>query len=242
MYVCTNESLSSIVKGLDIQPTDNVFAVGGSGDQAFAILEYANSVTLIDYLPEAVDFIKKRVDFLKQGKLEEFLYFKSNPASEGTKTRNKYFLSKNRLQKITSKLDNLTIIQSDVVLSEISKENNKIYLSNALGYNGYESLYNAKETLTNISNNMPIDGLIYVTNHEDLVAKEPLIGRKVDKWEKFKNKFFGNFRKLYEESCLPINLKVDGKLTAKARTESAKLESIRECYFFEPAVYRKIEN
>ncbi|MCX6774504.1 MAG: hypothetical protein NTY99_00220 [DPANN group archaeon] len=46
-YFQTNEDLASIVRGMNVKPTDYILAVGGSGDQAFALLEYAKRVKIV---------------------------------------------------------------------------------------------------------------------------------------------------------------------------------------------------
>ena len=47
-FARTNEDLPSIVRGMDVNPSDYILAVGGSGDQAFALLEYAKKVKTVD--------------------------------------------------------------------------------------------------------------------------------------------------------------------------------------------------
>ena len=46
-YSCTNEDLKGIMAGLDLSPTDRVLTVAGSGDQAFAFLEFARQVNSV---------------------------------------------------------------------------------------------------------------------------------------------------------------------------------------------------
>ena len=74
IYQCTNESLKAIVAGLDVSPDDNLLVVGGSGDQAFALLEFAvkGKVTAVDNAPQQIDFIRQKVEALQRGDYESF--------------------------------------------------------------------------------------------------------------------------------------------------------------------------
>ena len=48
LYSSTNESLEGVVAGLDVKPKDRIIAVGGCGDQAFALLENVGKVIVVD--------------------------------------------------------------------------------------------------------------------------------------------------------------------------------------------------
>jgi len=47
-YRTTNESLDAIVLALQPNKNDKILAVGGSGDQAFSLLEKAGEVCCVD--------------------------------------------------------------------------------------------------------------------------------------------------------------------------------------------------
>jgi len=74
---CTNESLAAIVNGLDVNETDDILAICGSGDQAFALLEKAHSVTAVDIYKNQVDYARYRKRCLKE---EKYAFFQNMPA------------------------------------------------------------------------------------------------------------------------------------------------------------------
>jgi len=103
-HLATNESLNAIVAGMVPEEGDRIAAVGGSGDQAFALLEYADLVRIGDRSEKQIDFIKARVEALRRGDVSTFLGFKHllyNSDCEGyIKSRNRYFVQSGRLERI----------------------------------------------------------------------------------------------------------------------------------------------
>jgi len=59
MYYFTNESLEAIITGLEPNSEDNVLTICGSGDQAFALLEFGCQVIAIDENPQQICYAKK---------------------------------------------------------------------------------------------------------------------------------------------------------------------------------------
>lgn len=136
VFTCTNESLSAIIKGLKPKPSDHILAIAGSGDQAFALLEYGCRVTAIDFSEEQIRFISRqrqrikqnRVRFLSEEKESEFEA--ANPYYSMTirESRAAYF-NERRVARIADSLHNLSLRHDSI--SRITGTFNKMYLSNA---------------------------------------------------------------------------------------------------------------
>jgi hypothetical protein len=132
-YEATNESLSGIVAGLRPSPEDSILAVCGSGDQAFALAEYARRVVVVDYSPIQLNFARARRDALAAGDTSYFL----NPTSLERLTvdlRNEYFSQPGRLDRIRENIERLEFVDAVDVLAYTEEQPvgafNKIYLSN----------------------------------------------------------------------------------------------------------------
>lgn len=162
-YTCTNESLKAIVKGLDLKDYDIMLAVCGSGDQAFAMLEYVNEVLAIDNNQDQVDFARNRAELLRKGKYGKFLSFAEEQSAE-EKRRAVYF-NKDRLNIIRSKLDNIRIEKTDLREINYFGEFTKLYLSNALTFGNIKS-DEISEIGIKIYETLPVDGLIYNTGYD----------------------------------------------------------------------------
>lgn len=163
-YPITNELLEPIVKGLDLKESDKVLAVGGSGDQAFAILEYAGEVLAVDNVPAQVVVMEQHARLIKRGQFEEFLYPKElegiSTLSRSLDQRDLYFSEGERLSRIRSKLHNISFEFGDVF--DISERGgfNKIYLSNVLTFN-VGSTTMKTDNFMRLSARLPKDSLIY---------------------------------------------------------------------------------
>ncbi|MCK4669994.1 MAG: hypothetical protein KAT43_02230 [Nanoarchaeota archaeon] len=182
---CTNENLGAIILGLDLKPDDNVLAVGGCGDQAFAILEYASEVKAVDFHPAQVDFIKKRIAMLELGDMQRFLM---NPKLKAdaefsmgstmrkdeeinTGRRHAYFTYEGRFNKIRKKLSHLEVEEADILEVAVNEKGfTKVYLSNAISYNP-SRFVNPTLVLSEIAANLPVGGLIYVADH-DVISRD----------------------------------------------------------------------
>src|SRR3989338_6857639 len=71
-YSYTNEDLRGIILGLDFSPEDSVLAVAGSGDQAFAFLEFTRQVKAVDIVPEQIELMRQKAEALRIGDYDEF--------------------------------------------------------------------------------------------------------------------------------------------------------------------------
>ncbi len=162
-FPCTNESIDSIIVGLDLSKDDNVLAVGGSGDQAFACLEHVNSVALVEINSSQREFIKNRLRLLEQGDKELFVWpygngtdnndtfkqlrqvFEVNTHCGRKNSRNNYFLDGETFEKIRNNSTGLKLLGpsdiGDVIFNPSFNKGdngeciiNKVYLSNILNY------------------------------------------------------------------------------------------------------------
>ncbi len=257
VYRATNESLKAIVKGLDVSPVDSILAVGGSGDQAFALLEFAGKVTAVDNAPEQIDFMRQRVEALKRR--DYWGFFKSNDKAESLvglrndknafvydqiereklseeRAKRQYFfpdLSDNiKLDRIRANLKHLVITKPESIFDTAQREqgHSKIYLSNALGYHTQTNKDDLRITLEKVAQNLPINGLIYVTNHDELF--NDLFGIKSMTLEQAME--FLTSKDPLTAPFLPTSLKLDKDLSSKAREN--------ELGAWHPAVYRKVQS
>ncbi len=189
-YLITNEELEAIVNGLDVNENDIVLAVAGSGDQAFALLEYAKEIKAVDCNPSQIEHLKKRIEFLKNKDFEKFLEVKKSltkSLSEILERRNKYFRKNERLEKICNKLDSLKFKKGNIFQVAQKESFNKLYLSNVPLK---EEVYLFEKLLKKI----PSGSLIYYSH----------------------GKFFENIFLKYKKE-IPSCLKLDMDLTNKAR-------------------------
>lgn len=185
-YYYTNESLRGIISGLDLSKEDSVLAVAGSGDQAFAFLEFARQVKAVDVSPVQIEFMRKRIEALKAGNYGKFLmawgigYNGEIISVKPEEAFLNYFMGERikyfsqdypqRLERIRANLENLVIARPANILKVAQRESgfSKVYLSNVFGYNGDESDMEVTRILRNIATNLPTGGLIYLANHGSL--------------------------------------------------------------------------
>ncbi len=254
IYQCTNESLKAIVAGLDVSPEDNLLVVGGSGDQAFALLEFAGegTVTAVDNAPQQIDFIRQKAEALQRGDYESFFRVDNEgicnligPRNEENasiygriekdgllreeKKRQYFEEDGNRLERIRRNLGNLVVLPpaNIVGIARRKQGHSKIYLSNALGYCSKMKEDLLRIVLDEISQNLPKNGLIYVTNHDELFYG--CSEEESDDLERFLNVFMP--KDPFEPPFLPSTLMLDRELSSKARDYEAS---------WRPAVYRRV--
>ncbi|MFT7615782.1 MAG: hypothetical protein ACI8Y7_000607 [Candidatus Woesearchaeota archaeon] len=135
----TNENVKAIIAGLEPNSTDKILAVCGSGDVAFALLEYAD-VVAVDISHQQVLYALGRKEALQKGDNKKFLSVTGKELTEievaSKKERNNYFLEGDRMKRISKRLSNLTILLGDDLTSELRPQTySKVYLSNILGIN-----------------------------------------------------------------------------------------------------------
>lgn len=184
LYSATNESLPAIVRGLDLNKNDSVLAIAGSGDQAFAMLEYVGKIKVIDKSIFQLNLVKLRIEALKQKRYDLFL--ETECSNERLNRRNNYFMQEGKLDKIRNNLDNLVVLEpQDIFALQIDEKFSKIYSSNALSYVSYEEV--KIPALRMLSMSLLLEGLLYITcgttsvlNGEEIVALEeyPLLELK----------------------------------------------------------------
>jgi len=196
-YSHTNEDLQAIVVGLAPTKKDRILAIAGSGDQAFALLEFVKEVSIIDVNSIQIEYIQKRIKFLKEKKYGKFLkidkqgkrdnilqgklckkYSKGNLIK-----RDKYFSKKGRLRIIRNKLSYLKISKKKDILKLLNKKHdfNKIYLSNILRFNHSLGDWDkeAKLLLEKVAKNLPRNGLIYISDHPKQIIIKNLVLDKI---------------------------------------------------------------
>ena len=133
-YACTNESLEGIIQGLDANSRDEILAIGGSGDQAFALLDRARKVKVIDISSIQLDYIKRRHEALARGDFEEFLEIH---ISWKDSVVINFF--KERFENIKGKAELIEIPNGPINIENIDRypdlcSVNKVYLSNCFGF------------------------------------------------------------------------------------------------------------
>ncbi|MBI4919049.1 DUF3419 family protein [archaeon] len=134
-YSKTNESLPAIINGLDLKQNDSVLAIAGSGDQAFAMLEYAARVEVVDKSSDQIFLVKLRAEALRREEYSLFLRSSVDNFKELIKERNCYFSKRGRRQKIRGNLEQLVFLKPSNISEVISERKfSKVYLSNALDY------------------------------------------------------------------------------------------------------------
>ncbi len=180
IYHSTNENLEAIALALQPNSNDKILAICGSGDQAFVLLEDAREVCCVDKSNAQIKYVESRREGLMKGDYKAFLPERSSVIKDSIwgdlqmQMRKEYFDKKNRINKIKEKLNRLTIKHGDIVeISKIEPCVTKVYLSNAIGYERTQKI--TKETFAEIMNGiaakLPIGGLIYISNHEDLCER-----------------------------------------------------------------------
>ena len=169
-FVETNEKLDSIVAGLDLQPTDRVLSICGSGDQPLAILEQVSEVVAVDIVDTQFHYTKKRVEYLKKGEMV-FFFNPLMPIEDKLWKRvigkseivgdfveciesRKYFTDA-RLEKLRSKLKRLIFLQEDIFNVDMGIFD-KAYLSNA-----HHTTNDSK-----LSFSIKQNGLVYVATNQ----------------------------------------------------------------------------
>jgi len=205
-----NETLGAIVYGLDVNKNDVVLSVVGNGDQPLVLLEKASRVIAIDNDPAALRLLEKRLEQLGRNEYFEFIGSPPPISNHYLETRAAYLQQEGRLDTIRAKLDRLTIVSEDIF--EFVKSNrsfNKVYLSNAITYNGYdEQVFH--DRLETVAKSLPREGLIYVADGCDM------------RWDR---EYVLEF-----ERSLPSSLAIDFDLSWIARIKDDH---------WQPNVYRK---
>ncbi|MEK6913845.1 MAG: hypothetical protein AABW47_04220 [Nanoarchaeota archaeon] len=227
----TNESLEAIIKGLNPQSKDSILAICGSGDQAFAIIEKTNKITVVDNRACEIQYFLKRKSLLESEEFEKFLNSEIEPRDNrerySLKIRNKYF-SIERLKRIRLRLKKSeikTIFDDIFNLRFIKGEFNKIYLSNALpyGYFGKKCIEEIGGKLQIIAEVLPKKGLIYCSYSQGIT--QPPVGY--------------DYAKDGNSLLNSLGLRINSELTAKAQKLQFKFEEPYWCW--NPVVLQKAD-
>lgn len=169
-FMTTNENLSSIVKGLDVKPDDSIIAIAGSGDQAFALLEYAKKVLAVDREPFQVKYMNQMIEFIRNGDYESFLkshtdwiWYEREIIEEESFPTN--YLNPERIERVRKKLDSLKVREGDI-FDVIGQEEgfNKVYLSN-MGGSKFSPYF--CRLIKGVSDKLPSGGLIYISSGKE---------------------------------------------------------------------------
>lgn len=234
-FTCTNESLEAIMAGLEPKQGDVILAIGGSGDQAFAMLESGARVVVVDFEPEQIVLIERRRDALAAGDYWAF----AQRAHIGTDhqyelelrliERDDYFKDSERLARMRANVGNLMVLPP-VDIFDVIRGNahavsfGKLYLSSALGFlSGHEPTF-------------PPDAMHLLSRHLSPGTRVYLA--KASVFSSFCSAAHDHHQ--YPEDCdidwMPKDLPVNHGLTAKARM----LEHRYAFQEFSPAVYEKV--
>ena len=197
-YSLTNESLEAIIEGLSIQEDDSILAVGGSGDQILAMLEFTPRIVGVDYNQSQVEFMKRRFKYIKETGVDPLLKmyrgfgsrdgninksFNKFKLEEDLNDRLSYFRDERRREKIGRNLLKgnrdlvFDLVQGDITnISSIEflREDrySQPYFSKIYLSNalGYDSSrVDVIQSLRRLSLCLREGGLMYVANHMSLV-------------------------------------------------------------------------
>ncbi len=185
-YSHTNECIDAIPAGMDANREDRILSIGGSGDQGFALLEYANSVTNIDREKAQTEYILDRIEALRQGEYDKFFQVYEDEVPE-LKTRaekaKKYFSRttliekilgrKTRLERIRGKLGSLEVKTADMhefVRDMQSRWFSKAYLSNAVTFSKLARI-NQRSFIEHLAAKLRNPGIIYIADSEGVSLK-----------------------------------------------------------------------
>lgn len=212
----TNECLDAILAGLDVRRDDRILAIGGSGDQAFAMLAKGASVTVVDYSDEQIEYIRMRADLLRNRRYAAFLA-DDDPREEGDgRDCYAYLTIRSRLRRIRKNLDRMSILKPKHIHQSLISDAlsfNKLYLSNVYTVD-----------LPVVAPLLPTGGRVYVTDSKMfcyLLNHDPPP--------------LSNAYAFPCDDCLPSSLRVHFVATLKAQFHERRIHN-----GWHPAVYEKV--
>ncbi len=203
MWTRSNECISSIFSGLDAKRNDYIIAVGGSGDQSFALVQYSGSVLAVDIEDHQVYHMERMREFINKGDFkgfmkarigDSFIYSDEPSISDLNGWEMKYgtkYFTPEIFENIGKNIGRLEIRQQEVFDAIMTEEHfNKIYLSNALE----KPPLNSKPRTAffrEISKRLPKDGLIYIADGIEFYGRKSFAHSEIivdtDLTEKVKN-------------------------------------------------------
>ncbi len=175
-FPVTNECLEAIIAGIHPQDDDVVLAVGGSGDQAFALMEHAKKVLVIDNNPEQIGMIEKRKNALSHGDLDLFLERQQMHKNFDSLylARDEYFNQPGRFEKLSENVDRLMVLPTMGLREFFSYEDHSevtaVYSLNALGFGWGHVRDEEFRLLENIGRMLGPSSRIYMTNGDSVVS------------------------------------------------------------------------
>lgn len=133
-FRATNENLDAIMAGLAPSSSDNILAICGSGDQAFALLEDAAWVHAVDSSETAIRYAQQRQRSLREDNPGGFFIGVVEPDSGAVAEHTlSYFSREGRLAVLAQKAERISFEVSDI-FDCIFWRFNKIYLSNVFNW------------------------------------------------------------------------------------------------------------
>lgn len=215
-YRLTNESPEAVMAGLIVSGGDRIFSVCGSGDQVFAMIEYAEYIMAIDKDKLQVDYARKIKQLIKR---QIRAVRKSLKSNKNIDSNAGYFLDGDRLRTIKKRLSRLHISKGDIYALPEQGRFSKAYLSNAIRYSSYPSSEEIFAYLSSLGSRLENPGLIYLSQYYPLECKIPSTRAITTEYDTVLSE--------------PMGLVIDKRLTKKA----ASLEYERGMWH--PVVLRK---
>lgn len=181
-----NEDLRAIVAGMAPKESDVVLAIGGSGDQALALLEFGCIVYCVDINENQIKYINDVAEELKKGKFGEFLdvpdddiishRLKKKIGVDYWKLRKEYFSKEGRLDKIASNLDSLKIVGEPINIFRVEPKIkfSKIYLSNiftTMSNSGRYNFASFEKSMKALSKLLEPKGILYFADWEVVLRR-----------------------------------------------------------------------
>ncbi|MEK6967475.1 MAG: hypothetical protein AABX51_02485 [Nanoarchaeota archaeon] len=162
-YPYTFENLNAIIAGLKPCSDDRILAIGGSGDQAFALVEYAD-VVVAERNPEQLEYIKRRKIMLNAGDYFSFVHSAGLGFDNHQLDCNlDYFMEDGRKNRIHARLSHLELGEPKSLEEHASERKfTKIYASDA--NSKIHRRGTIQEQLAAILTGLEHGGLLYVAS------------------------------------------------------------------------------
>ncbi|PJE81798.1 hypothetical protein COU58_00530 [Candidatus Pacearchaeota archaeon CG10_big_fil_rev_8_21_14_0_10_32_42] len=178
-YKETNESLESILKGMDVNSSDSILGIMGSGHQGLAMVSKGCKVNLFDYEKDQIEYFYKIINFLKNEKnsdqsCSDFLIRKLNK-----KSPKEFFSSIQNIKEIRKNANRLSFFGPiDLFNLNIDFENyNKVYLLNVLGYRNENGSFSRFKSF---GDKFLSGTLFYITRSPSLEIFDEVVNRNVN--------------------------------------------------------------
>lgn len=178
-YLSTNESLEAIMQCMELTRKDNVLAICGSGDQVFAMSEYAGDIIAMDLSLEQIEYAESQRNTILRGNLMEFIYTHTDWAyMKNSKVRQKYFSKAGRMEKIRENLGRISFASGDIKAYSPGAKFSRFYLSNVHLGDDVEDV----EVICRVMRGLSAGGICYHASGAELkymISTSPEIARLV---------------------------------------------------------------